>query len=101
MVGPPPSMRTCTLRGALVGGAAGLAAGLLDELAVLLVLELFPTDVQIAGFAMVWAVPLGVAIGAITGWRKWLGSWRGRAVAAAIPGLLAGVAAALMQWASV
>lgn len=54
-----------TLRGALVGGAAGLAAGLLGELAVLL-LELFPTDVQIAGFAMVWAVPLGVAIGAIT-----------------------------------
>lgn len=82
-------------------GQRVLAAGLLGELAVLLVLELFPTDVQIAGFVMVWAVPLGVAIGAITGWRGWLGSWRARAVAAAIPGLLAGVVVALMQWASV
>lgn len=64
-------------------------------------LELFPTDVLISRFAMFWAVLLGVAIGAITGWRGWLSSWRGRAVAAAIPGLLAGVVAALMQWASV
>lgn len=90
-----------TFRGALVGGAAGLAIGILGEFAVVLVLALFPTDVQISGFAVVWAVPLGVAVGAVAGWQEWFGSWRGRAAAAAIPGFLAGVVAAAIQWASV
>lgn len=89
------------LRGALVGGAAGLVVGILGEFAVLLVLELFPTDVLISGFAVIWAVPLGVCVGSVTAWRGWLDHWQTRALVAAVPGLLAGFAAAWIQWSSV
>lgn len=89
-----------TLRGALVGGAAGGVVGL-GELEVLPVLELFPTDVQITGFAAIWAVPHGVAVGGVTAWRGWFDDWRAQAAGPRFLGLLAGLVAAWMPWASV
>lgn len=89
------------VEGAIVGLVGGLAAGVLGELLVLAVSELFPTDVLVVGFALVWAVPLGALVGAITGWRGWLPQRPRRAAAAAVPGLLAGVVGAVMQWSAV
>lgn len=87
-----------TLAGAATGAVAGLVAGTVGEMLVLLVAGLFPTDVLISGFAMIWAVPAGVLIGTVSGWREWLPQRQRLAAVAAIPGLLAGMAAALMQW---
>ncbi len=85
------------LGGAALGAAAGFAAGLMGEIATWAVLQWFPTDAGISGFALVWAIPLGIMVGAISGWQGWFRAWRRRAVAAAVPGLLAGVAQALLQ----
>lgn len=90
-----------TLRGAIIGTAGGLGAGILGELLVLLVRWMFPTDVAIVGFALIWAVPFGLLIGAVCGWRGWSPD-RGRlAIAAAIPGLLAGAVAVAVQMSAV
>lgn len=90
-----------TLAGAATGALAGLAARAVGELLVLLIAQLYPTDVLITGFAMIWAVPAGVLVGAIVGWRGWLDRRSWRVAAAAVPGLLAAVAAAPMQWSAV
>jgi hypothetical protein len=86
------------LRGATIGAAAGLGAGILGELLTVLVRSIYPTDVMIVGFALFWAVPLGLLVGAVSGWRHWLQNPYRLAVVAAIPGLLASVLAALLQW---
>ena len=90
-----------SLAGAVTGAVTGLAAGVVGELLVLLVAQMLPTDVLISGFAMIWAMPAGVVVGAICGWRGWLLRRSQRAAVAAVPGLLAGVAEALMQWSAV
>lgn len=87
-----------TLWGAMGGAVGGLVAGILGELLVLLVRWLFPTDVAIVGFALIWAVPLGALVGAVSGWRGWLTNRYHRAAVAGAPGLLAGMLAALMQF---
>lgn len=87
-----------TLRGAIIGAAAGLGVGILGELLTVLVRSIYPTDVMIFGFALFWAVPFGLLIGAVCGWRGWLTNPYRLAVVAAIPGLLASVFAALIQW---
>lgn len=86
------------LRGSIIGGAAGLGVGILGELLVLLVRSIYPTDVGIVGFAVIWAVPLGLLIGSISGWRGWLTNPYRLAVVSAVPGLLASLLAALAQW---
>ncbi len=111
-----------SLAGAVTGAVTGLAAGAVGELLVLLIAQMFPTDVLISGFAMIWAVPsglvvgavsssrgwplrrsqrAGVVVGAVCGWGGWLLRRSPLAAVAAVPGLLAGVAAALMQWSAV
>ena len=87
-----------TLHGAIIGAAAGLGVGILGELLTVLVRSIYPTDVIIIGFALFWAVPFGLLIGAVCGWRGWLTNPYRLAVVAAIPGLLASVLAALLQW---
>ena len=87
-----------TLHGAIIGAAAGLGVGILGELLTVLVRSWFPTDVIIIGFALFWAVPLGLLIGAVSGWRGWLTNHYRLAAVAAVPGLLASVLAALLQW---
>lgn len=89
------------VEGAIVGLVGGLAAGAVGEMLVFAVSKIFPTDVLIVGFALVWAVPLGALVGAVCGWRGWVPQRLRRAVAAAVPGLLAGVVAAVMQWSAV
>jgi len=86
------------IRGAVVGSAGGLVAGLLGEFLVQIVRWLFPTDVWIVGFALFWAVPLGIATGAICGWRQWLLNSYRRAAVAGIPGLVFGILVALVQF---
>lgn len=89
------------VEGAAVGAVAGVLAGLLGEAMTHLVRLAFPTDVWIVGFALSWGLALGALIGGVGGWHGWL---RGRyrlAVVAAVPGLLAGVATAVMQWGAV
>ena len=98
---PNPSRRSQVLRNATVGLVVGLVVGALGELATFIVSRLFPTDVQIVGFALIWAAPAGIAVGAITGWFNWLRE-PGRLVAVcAALGLLAGIASALIQWSAV
>lgn len=87
-----------TLHGAIIGAAAGLGVGILGELLTVLVRSIYPTDVMIIGFALFWAVPIGLLIGAVCGWRGWLTNPYRLAAVAAIPGLLASVLAALLQW---
>lgn len=89
------------LHGAIVGLVAGLAIGLVGEMARFVTLELFPTDVAIVGFAVYWGVIGGVAIGALCGWRGWLPNRIRRGLVAAVPGVVASVLAVLMQWAAV
>ena len=86
------------LRGSIIGAAAGLGVGMFGELLVLLVRSIYPTDVGIVGFAVIWAVPFGLLIGAVSGWRGWLTNPHRLAAVAAVPGLLASVLAALLQW---
>lgn len=85
----------------MIGAVAGLLTGVFGEVAVLVVNRLFPTDVLIVGFALVWAVPLGVLVGVVSTWRGWFGTRFRRGLLAAVPGLLAGVIVALMQWSTV
>ena len=88
-----------TLHGAIIGAAAGIGVGILGELLTVLVRSIYPTDVTIVvGFALFWAVSLGLLVGAVSGWRGWLTNPYRLAVVAAIPGLLASVLAALLQW---
>jgi hypothetical protein len=87
-----------TLHGAIIGAAAGVGVGILGELLTVLVRSIYPTDVIIVGFAMFWAVPLGLLVGAVSWWRGWLTNPSRLAFTAAIPGLLAGILAALLQW---
>lgn len=89
------------VEGIVVGALGGLGAGALGELLVFTISRLFPTDVLIVGFALIWAVPLGAFVGAITAWRGWLPGHTRRAAAAAVPGLVAGILAAVMQWSAV
>lgn len=86
------------LRGSIIGAGAGLGVGILGELLTVLVRSMFPTDVFIVGFALFWAVPFGLLIGAVCGWRGWLTNPYRLAVVAAIPGLLASLFAAFAQW---
>lgn len=86
------------LRGAIIGAVGGLGVGILGELLVLLMRSIYPTDVAIVGLALIWAVPLGLLIGAVSGWRGWLTNPYRLAAVAAIPGLLASVFAAFAQW---
>lgn len=90
-----------TLRGAIIGTAGGLGAGILGELLVLLVRWMFPTDVAIVGFALIWAVPFGLLIGVVCGWRGWLTNPYRLALVAALPGLLAGAVAVAAQMSAV
>jgi hypothetical protein len=87
-----------TLRGSFIGAASGLGVGFLGEFLVYVVRLMFPTDVTVVGFVLIWAVPLGLLIGAVCGWRGWLTTPYRLAAVAAIPGLLAGIIAALLQW---
>lgn len=87
-----------TLHGAIIGAAAGLGVGILGELLTVFVRSIYPTDVIIIGFALFCAVPLGLLVGAVSGWRGWLTNPYRLAFTAAIPGLLASVLAALLQW---
>jgi hypothetical protein len=89
-----------TLHGAIIGAAAGLGVGILGELLTVLVRSIYPTDVIIVGFALFWAVPLGLLVGAVSGWRGWPTNPYRLALTAAVPGLLASVLAALLQWSS-
>lgn len=87
-------------QGALVGIVAGCVAGVVGELGVLLVLALYPTDVAIVGFALLWSVVLGTVIGAFAGWRGlWVQPLR-RGVVAAAPGFMAGAVAMTLQYLS-
>lgn len=87
-----------TLRGAIIGAAAGLGVGIFGELLVYVVRLMFPTDVTLVGFVLIWAVPSGLLIGAVSGWRGWLTNPYRLAFVAAIPGLLVSLLAALLQW---
>lgn len=84
--------------GAVIGAAGGLIAGLLGEFLVQIVRWLFPTDVWILGIVLLWAVPLGIATGAICGWQLWLMNPYRRTAVAGIPGLVFGVLVALLQF---
>ncbi|MEX0795981.1 MAG: hypothetical protein WD274_04745 [Acidimicrobiia bacterium] len=87
-----------TLRGAVIGAAAGLGVGILGELLVYVVRLIYPTDVAIVGFALIWAVPLGLLVGAVSGWRGWIMNPYRLVIVAAVPGLLASMLAAFAQW---
>jgi hypothetical protein len=89
------------VKGASLGLLAGVVSGLLGELMVLVVSRIFPTDVLIVGFALVWAVPLGIAVGAAGEWFGWFSNNLRLLLASSAPGLLAGAAAALIQWSAV
>lgn len=89
------------LRGAAVGLVAGFGVGLVGETARFVTLQLFPTDVAIVGFAVYWGVLGGTSIGALCGWRGWIPERIRRGLVAAIPAVIAGTLAVLMQWAAV
>ncbi len=89
------------LRGAGVGLLAGLAVGALGEIAVLIVREMFPTDVAIVGFVLILAVPLGGIVGALGGWLDSLADTRRLATVAAVPGLIAGIFTVAIQLSAV
>lgn len=86
------------LRGAIIGTAGGLGAGIFGELLVYVVRLALPTDVTLVGFVLIWAVPFGLLIGAVSGWRGWLENPYRLAFVAAVPGLLVSLLAALLQW---
>lgn len=86
------------VEGVVVGALGGLGAGVIGELLALTIRRLFPTDVGIIGFAVIWAVPMGALVGAIVAWRGWLPRRSHLAAVAAVPGVVAGVLAALLQW---
>ncbi len=85
------------IKATALGAAVGLAVGLLGEVAVFATLQLFPTDVAIVGFAVYLSVPFGAAVGALCGWRGWVPNPQRRALAAAAPGVLVGIAAVVIQ----
>lgn len=87
-----------TVEGAVVGALGGLVPGIVGELLALTIRRWWPTDVGIIGFAVVWAVPLGAVVGAVAAWRGWLPRRGHLAAVAALPGVVAAVLAALLQW---
>lgn len=94
--GAQPGNRT--LHGAIIGAAGGLGAGSFGELLVYVVRLAFPTDVTLVGFVLIWAVPSGLLIGAVIGWRGWLENPYRLAFVAAMPGLSVSLLAASLQW---
>jgi hypothetical protein len=85
-------------RGALVGGAVGIAVGGMVELASYATLQMFPTDVQIVGFGLIFGTPAAAAVGALCWWRRWPSATMLRLVLAAVPVLALGAFQVLAQW---
>ena len=85
-------------RGALVGGAVGVAVGGLAELASYATLQMFPTDVQIAGFGLIFGPPVAAAVGALCWWRRWPAPTMLRLALTAVPVLALGAFQVLAQW---
>lgn len=85
-------------RGALIGGAVGFAVGGLVELATYATFQMFPTDVGVFGFGLIFGTPAAAAVGALCWWRRWPSSAMLRLVLAAVPVLALGAFQVFVQW---
>lgn len=89
-----------TLRGVVVGAVMGVLVAGVAELATTATRQLFPTDVGIVGFALVFGAPAAVVVGALTWWRDRPRAIGARVVLVVLPVVLVGVAQVAMQWAA-
>lgn len=85
-------------RGALLGGAVGVAVGGLTELATYATLQMFPTDVGISGFGLVFGTPVAAVVGALCWWRRWPSSITLRLALAALSVVPIGGFQVFAQW---
>lgn len=86
------------MRGAIVGAVIGSLVAGVAELATTATRQLFPTDVGIVGFALVFGAPAAVVVGALTWWRDRPRSIGARVVLVVMPVALVGVAQVVLQW---
>lgn len=85
-------------RGALYGALIGLGGAAIAELATTTTRQLYPTDVGIIGFTLVYGVPVSVLVGALCWWRDRPGSNLLRIVLAALPVVIVGAVQVAFQW---
>ncbi len=84
--------------GALVGAVVGLVGAGIAELATTATWQLFPTDVGIAGFTLVFGAPVSVIVGALCWWRDRPASTAVRLVLVALPVVAVGAVQVALQW---
>lgn len=85
-------------RGALYGALVGLGGAAIAELATATTRQLYPTDVGIIGFTLVFGAPFSVLVGALCWWRDRPTSTPVRLALAALPVVLVGAVQIGLQW---
>ena len=96
----PAAPGRAAARGALHGAVIGLVGATVAELAATTVRQLYPTDVWILGFTLVFGVPASVLVGALCWWRERPGPAAGRFLLVALPVVLVGAVQVGLQWAA-
>lgn len=85
-------------RGAILGALIGLVGAGVAELATTATRHLFPTDVAIVGFTLVFGAPASVLVGALCWWHDRPASALVRFALAALPVVVVGAAQVAFQW---
>ena len=85
-------------RGVLYGALVGLGGAAVVELATTTTRQLYPTDVGIIGFTLVFGAPISVLVGAFCWWRDRPTSTVVRFALAALPVVLVGAVQVGLQW---
>ena len=85
-------------RGALYGALVGVGGAAVAELAATTMRQLYPTDVGIIGFTLVFGAPISVLVGALCWWRGRPASAVVRFALTALPVVMLGAAQVALQW---
>lgn len=96
--GSPDMPTRAAGRGALYGALVGLGGAAIAELAATTTRQLYPTDVGIVGFTLVFGAPLSVLVGALCWWRDRPASAVVRFALAALPVVLVAAVQIGLQW---